>query len=221
MYNSGENIQITNTEDIDLQDQTFKLSKNVIKEDLKMSIRRSGILENPVLLKKAGRHVVLFGHNRLKVLSELNTKIVKSLIIHEIDPVSYIRYALLKNYRGEIGPFGKIKLISIIKKFLNYDPDDVNRIARDELNLPDAFTHDRENIDKAISIPDELKNYIDAKDMNFRTIRDVLNLEVIDDGRDKLDYRIDNGEYDSDDKKCRELAPAVPPADRFHETVHT
>ena len=102
---------------IDLNNDEFKISKPRGDDRLKQSIQSFGLLDPPVVYKDDNTYKIIYGHNRLTILKELNLAVgsVLCYITDFPEPGLFIDYALLKNFRGEIGPIGKNKFIRILK----------------------------------------------------------------------------------------------------------
>jgi hypothetical protein len=175
---------------IDFENNFYKLSKNPPDSKLRASIKNSGILDLPLLLRGAisgdsGEdsrgsahydYIILFGHNRLRIVKELEYESVDALVADHIDPYTFLKYALLKNCRSEIGPIARIKLIAILKYNLNFGDDAIASICRSDLNVPDFFYTDDAIIKSIINLPTELKDYIDNRGIGYKVIKGILNL---------------------------------------------
>lgn len=168
-------------EEIDFKNRCFKISKNHIDDRFIKSIKNFGILEPPVLIKDEVKYTVLFGFNRLDALNKLGKKSINAVIIDRIDSELYIEYALLKCIRNEIGPAGKIKLISILTDHCSIEDKRLIALGERGFNIPEEFILSHSRIKAVNSLPEIIKDYIDLKDINFRLIKDLLKLpgEVI------------------------------------------
>jgi hypothetical protein len=170
-----ENVII---DSIDLNDIEFKISKPLGDDRLKESIRSSGILEMPVLFKENNLYKIIFGHNRLSIIKELNlSKAGTGLfcyIAQEPDPELFIGYAVLKNFRGEFGATGKSKFILILKNKFCLDENDI-ALAAKKMQIPDEFLL-AGNLEKVLSLPEPLKNYLDLKSIGFKIVKNILRL---------------------------------------------
>lgn len=173
-----ECIKIISIESIDLKDDFYKVSKNRFDENLKKSIETLGIIEPPVLIKKDEIYKIIFGHNRLYILNEMNVESVDSIVIENIDSELYLKQVFLKNFRGEIGPISKIKLIQILKKIFNFDNGALSFAAKN-INLPMQFLQTPQLSESAIKLPAMLKDYIDCKDIGFKVIKNLLCLPLV------------------------------------------
>ncbi len=167
-------IEDINIDNIELEYNDFKISKPVINEKLRASININGLLEPPVLLKKNNSYIIIYGHNRLKVLKQMGCLNVPSVVIDGIDPKAYADYAILKNYRGEIGPFGKIKFIRILKSLLC--TDEYLSAISNIMQIPKEVILGKWPWENVQRLPDELRDYIDTKDIGFKIIRNLMSL---------------------------------------------
>lgn len=158
-----------------MEDTTYKISKNNIDDNLIRSIYANGLLELPVLQDTDGRYIVVFGHNRLNILSRTGIDSVTSEIIDKLDCKFFLRGVKLKNYRGEIGPIGRLKFVSILKHYFSLSADEIMSFTED-MNLPREFLNNFDIIERVLDLPEFLKDYIDSKDIGYKIIRDILRL---------------------------------------------
>ena len=167
-------IETVSIDNINLKDNNYKVSKPLSDDILKLSIQTSGLLEPPILLKKSNYYLVIFGHNRLQVLKELNIRSLISYIIDELYVTDYVNSVLLKNFRNEIGIIGKIKFIWIIKNKFNLDENKIRIVAKN-MKIPDDFLH-YEIISRILALPEDLKVYIEIRDIGFKVVKNILRL---------------------------------------------
>ncbi len=160
---------------IDLENEYYKLSKPVIDDALKKSIEAFGVLEPPLFLNKDKRYIILSGHNRLKILNQLDVEWVDSFITNDLSQNLFLKYSLLKSHRNEIGPIGKARLIQTLKYDLDTDTDTLLLVAKN-INLPVEFIQRFELLDRLVELPKNLKDYLDLRDIGFKTIKRTLRL---------------------------------------------
>ncbi|MDY6968136.1 MAG: ParB/RepB/Spo0J family partition protein [Spirochaetota bacterium] len=158
---------------IDLENNYFKLSRNNIAE-IRNSISTFGLLTTPVLLNKQSKYIIVFGHNRINALKDLQNEYTDSIILDDIPSTLYIKNVMLKIFRNEIGPIGRVKLYLIMKNYFNYNKEDLLKLAKD-INIPEKIAK-TEILEKIFSLPDILKDYIDIKNIGFKTIKNLLTL---------------------------------------------
>ncbi|MFC1670515.1 hypothetical protein ACFL20_08985, partial [Spirochaetota bacterium] len=163
-----------NLDKVDSINRYFKISRNIIDQSFYKSVKESGILEMPVLKKEEGKFVVIFGHNRIDYLRKLGFKHVNTVVVNEILPDDYIDYIKLKCYRNEIGPVGKVKLLSILRDHFNIEDGRLLREGSRGLDVPEGIILN--SIDRVIALPQNLKDYLDIRDIGFKIIRDLLSL---------------------------------------------
>ncbi|MFH0974168.1 MAG: ParB N-terminal domain-containing protein [Spirochaetota bacterium] len=167
-------IEYIRIDSIDLADSTYKISKPLKDDKLKISIQSFGLITPPVLIKTNYKYQVICGHNRLNILKELNESTVASHIISGLDAGKFIRYAVLKNFSGEIGPIGKIKFIQLLKTKFMADENDILATAKALFISEDFF--DNSLSGKVFNLPESLLNYIDIKEAGFKTLKNILRL---------------------------------------------
>ena len=160
--------------DINLEDNYFKLSRNNITE-LTNSIASFGALAAPVLLYKESKYSIVFGHNRIKALRELQNEYTDSIVPEDISSGLFLEYAMLKNFRNEIGPIGKVKLLLIMRNYFNFNNERLFALARD-INVPKEFIHKTGILESISAFPDDLKDYIDIRNIGYKTIKNILHL---------------------------------------------
>ena len=101
--------------DIDTEDTSFKISRNRIDDDLRASIREFGILDPPVLTDGNCGLTVVFGHNRVRIASELGWKEIRCVRVKSIDGEWFAGQAILKCRRNELGPAGRLRALKILR----------------------------------------------------------------------------------------------------------
>ncbi|MBN2042054.1 MAG: ParB N-terminal domain-containing protein [Spirochaetes bacterium] len=160
---------------IDFSNVDYKLSRDFIDEKLVKSVNENGVMEPPVLFESEKSCIIAAGHNRLHVLKEIGKKNTNAYIIREIDHNSYIKYAVLKNYRGEIGPVGKMRFVRLLKDFFQVDQKNII-LKLKQLQIPADIFYEKYPWDKAGILTESLRIYIDSKDVSFKNIKDILKL---------------------------------------------
>ena len=183
-----DTVKTVDIREVNLENDFFKLSRNRIDDQLKQSVRNWGLIELPVLLRGSSsepspddhdftyHYHILFGHNRLWLLQELNITAVTAIISDRVDPDHYLHRALLKGLRGEIGPIGKVKLLSLLRNFLNVDEKVIAQLCRN-LQIPDFISRNESFIHAIQDFPAVLRDYLDSRNVGYRIIRNILRLE--------------------------------------------
>ncbi|MBN2400868.1 MAG: hypothetical protein JXN64_00565 [Spirochaetes bacterium] len=161
-------------DNIDLNNDEYKISKPIGDEKLKCSIQSSGLLDLPFLCKESKTYKIISGHNRLAILKELNYAGALCCIADFPDPDAFIDYALLKNYRNEVGPIGKCKYIRILKDKFSLNENETLAAAKN-MRIPEDILF-ADNFEKVLSLPEALKKYLDIKDIGFKTIKNILRM---------------------------------------------
>jgi hypothetical protein len=161
--------------DIDFAERYFKISRDRVSDELRSSIRDFGVLDPPVVLDEGGRYRVLFGFNRLDVLSELGAGSADVFVLPRVDAKSFCARALLKCFRNESGPIGRTRIIAILKD-LGTGSDTLARIAKNGLHVPAELAFDGALSAAILELPDAVKEYLDHRDLPFRIIKDLVRL---------------------------------------------
>ncbi|MDY6935905.1 MAG: ParB N-terminal domain-containing protein [Spirochaetota bacterium] len=157
---------------IDQGDDFFRLSKNSIVT-LKRSIDNFGLLDPPILLRRDDRYVIVFGHNRIKVLVELDYEYIDSLVLDCIPDRLFLEYILLKSLRGEIGPIGRIKAINILKNYFGLNNEILSTVSK-YLNIPDELIRRDELYENIVNLPVILQDYLDIKEIGYKAIKNIF-----------------------------------------------
>ena len=161
--------------DIDYNDRYFKISRDRVNDDLRASIRDFGVLDPPVVVRKDGRYRVVFGFNRLDVLREAGIGSADMLVAPAVDARFFCERALIKCFRNESGPIGRTRALAILKD-LGAGADRCVRIAKNGLHVPEELATDGELSAAVLGLPVPVKEYLDLRDIQFRTIRDLVRL---------------------------------------------
>ncbi|HPV41957.1 MAG TPA: ParB N-terminal domain-containing protein [Spirochaetota bacterium] len=161
--------------EIDFSDRYYKISRNRVDDQMRASIRDFGVLDPPAVIDRGGTFRVVFGFNRLDALRENGVESVEALVLPAMDAEWYVSRALLKCTRNEAGPMGRLRLHAILGE-LGVEAGRLDRIAKKCLRLPDEFTRDTVLAEQTGELPEPLKDYLDNRDIQFRIIRDLVNL---------------------------------------------
>ncbi len=157
-------------EEICVNDETHKISKNKTDDKLKESIRRHGILSPPLLLNTKNVLLPVIGHNRLKLAKELNVEYLDVHIIDKEEHEIYKHHALIKNYNNELGPLGKVKLCRILEGFA-VPRETINSIISNDLKIPEYIRDSDSLAEEMLTLPKVLYDYLDSRELDYKTIR--------------------------------------------------
>jgi len=165
---------IINTEpvrigDVDLGDRRYKVSRNAVSDEFSASVADLGVLDPVRLLEGKGGYAVLFGINRIEAAAASGRETVPAGICRSIDPGEYCRLCLLKALRNEIGPVGRVRALGILASIKWKDTARVRR----HLGVPEEFF---ERPERLLSLPRGLADFLDCRDVGYRTIRLLLDL---------------------------------------------
>lgn len=160
---------------IDRDDRYYKISRNIIRDELRSSIREFGVLDPPVVTPRGGSYRVVFGFNRLDVLRELGAASADCLVAPEFGAGFFARGALLKCQRNEAGPIGRLRALAILRD-LGAGGEQLGLIAAKGLHVPGEFVRDGALLAAALGMPAVLRDYCDARDMHLRVVRDLARM---------------------------------------------
>lgn len=157
--------------EINCGDVSYRVSRPPLNEQLLVSIKKHGVLE-PVCLYGALPYIPLSGHNRLLSAVSLGLTHINAYI-HTDSPADFLyRHVILKNYKGEVGPIGKLNAMMMLRQYACAGIDMKNLAA--ELSVPYYFD-DETIIRRVISFDQTFLEYLDVKDANFKLIKTMLS----------------------------------------------
>jgi len=159
---------------IDFADDSYRVSRKRPLDALRSSIERFGLLESPLLLRQNDRIIPVFGHNRIAAAAELGLDSLNAAVVDRVDPTDYRDRALLKCARNEAGPVGRMKMALVLER-LGAGGDELRRTMRYGFGIPDEFATVR-MLDSVLDLPGRLRNYLDARDVGFKVIKELVTL---------------------------------------------
>lgn len=162
--------------DLDLSNSRFRISKPLTNERISRIVEMFGSLIVPLVIKGKKGFILLTGHNIIELAVCSGENSIRSIVIDENDPDIYLRETILMNIRGELGPFGRLKSLGILKEYFGIDEARTDEIGRVGYQLPEDFLKRSEFNKKIEQIPPELKEYIERRDISFKIIRNLLKL---------------------------------------------
>ncbi len=162
--------------EIDLSNEDYKISRYRIDEQLIRSIKNFGVLEAPVLLRRKGGHLIVFGHNRLAALKLAGAEGCEAVMLDAVEQRGYAEYAILKIHRNELSALGKLRLMLILRDRLGCNEAFLRRFARLGARAGEEAIAGG-GMDACISaLPRPLVSFFDSRDINMKTILRVLGL---------------------------------------------
>ena len=165
----------TSIRDIDTEDTSFKISRNRIDDSLRASIREFGILDPPVVIDGHRGLIVIFGHNRVRIASELGCGEIRCARLESIDGEWFAGQAILKCRRNELGPAGRLRALKILRDTFRLPDERLRAVAARGFMLPTEYA-ESDLLDHALALPEPLIEYLDDRDVPFRTISECLRL---------------------------------------------
>lgn len=177
---------------IDFSDRTLKISRNLPGEGLFNSIRDFGILDPPLLIRSGPRFTIALGFNRLQAARDLGWSTVDASVADVIDPSNFLNLGILKSLRNELGPMGKVKLVTLMRDHFHFDSGRILTAGTAGLNMPLELIEGSSPALRLERFPIPLIEYLDGRDINFRTILDLCRLP--DDYLDFLGLLVERGQ---------------------------
>ena len=173
MINSvSELINISGISENDL----FKVSKYNYQKSLPLSLKISGMLEIPYIVRTVTGYHVFTCHNRIKILRDSGITSLNCYVLNEPDVNIFMNYVSLKAYRNELGPAGKLKTLTLLKDIFILQDKLKKEFCEKILRLPSGVAEDEKFIEQFFTFPESLILYLDEKDIGFKIIRDLLLL---------------------------------------------
>ncbi len=162
--------------EIDFDDRYYLISRARTGQDFLSSIKDFGVLDPPVVTPAGKKYRVVFGFNRLRALKTLGHADTPVLLMEHVDPEWYVGRALLKCERNECGPIGRLRILIILKEAFSLESRMIERIGERGLRVPVYFVQNKSLLLSAMELPETVKDYIDGKDIQYRTIRALIDL---------------------------------------------
>lgn len=163
---------------IDVNDETFRISRRIEDGNLSDSILNYGMLEKPFLLKNSDRYIPFSCHNRIKICAESGINKISVIILDKPDPGRFFNNLVLKLHRNEVGPVGKLRAVNILESispsFIKENLVKFRKIA----GIPGEYFLERSAGNRVLSLPAELLNYLDSRDVNFKVIKDITAMDI-------------------------------------------
>lgn len=163
----------------------FKVSRKNYPENLIYSLKQSGMLEVPVVIKTDSGYDIFTCHNRIKILREAGAADVTCSILDKAEVDLFMKQVALKACRNELGPYGKLKVLSLLHNHFKLNPQTIKEFCSKVLKLPLDIIENEIYLSKILSFPGSLIDYLDEKDISFKTIKDLSRIP--DDWLDLLD----------------------------------
>lgn len=161
--------------DVDAGDEYFRIGRKIPGDDLRRSVEHFGPLEPPVLIRSGGRYRIVFGFNRIAIISEQGRESFRALVVDFLEREIFLDMAVLKCFRNEVGPVGKMRLIRILREHFGANDDEIRPVAERALGMPPEFIG-AGLVDKTLDLPESIRDYLDQRNVNFRTVKNLLRL---------------------------------------------
>lgn len=147
--------------------------KNSLRE-LEQSVKKNGLIEPPVLLKKGDSFAIISGHNRIKVLKTLGVQECAAEIRDAFNHEEFLRIVLRKMYYKTISLAGRMKSYSILSDAgLDSQSDSGLKLS---LQIPVETS--KSFIETFLSSDELIYDYCNEKDAPIRIIEQILGADA-------------------------------------------
>jgi hypothetical protein len=151
--------------DIESDDQ-YRISRHSPLHDLTDSIKKNGILEPPILLKKESSYTIISGHRRIEAAALLGYSEINAHIWNNFENEAYVREAGKKMYHKSAGIIGRINAFCILSRYPAFSVTEQK--LRQILHLPNEI--DIHALNKIRTMPAVLLRYLDEKDAPLKLV---------------------------------------------------
>ena len=158
---------------IDIKDETYRISKKAEDGSLSDSIQNYGLLEKPFLIKKGDRYIPFTCHKRIKICTEKKIEKINAIVLSKPDAGIFFNNLVLKIFRNEVGPAGRLKSANILESISARFVNDNSLNLRKIIGVPGEYFEDKSARNGILELPAELIGYIDSKDVSFKVIKDI------------------------------------------------
>lgn len=170
------NAEMISLTSIDLSDDKFKISKNIISAELLVSIKTSGILRPPSAVYDGKLFYLVTGHNRVAAAALAGLEEIPVVRVQDNLLDVIIREAALKSFNGEIGPSGKLAAIALLKNDFNMNDDFIQKVGCGALAIPEWVLNDAVFISEFAGLQKSVKDFFDIRDIPFKLIKTFFSL---------------------------------------------
>ncbi len=158
-------------------DDHFRISRNFTGAELITSIKTSGMLEKPFLVKRGKLFYPLTCHNRIKIISDEGIESIDCFILESPSKDVFFKNSVLKVFRNETGPVGRLRAMNILRNDFNVEGKALSDYAKRMLKIPQEISTDQVLVERILQLPQPLRNYLDIRDVSYKIIRDLSRLD--------------------------------------------
>ncbi len=151
-----------------IYDEQYKYSKDELTADFIKSVAENDLFEPVILFKENDKVRIIAGHNRYKASLQTEKQYIKA-VVTELPDFDFKQHVFWRNYNSRISSVKKIKFI--------FDFPNNDEFFLKKIGVPVSFQN-AETCRKVLSLPENIRSYLDVKDINFRTIEKILTLDA-------------------------------------------
>jgi len=168
-------LKIVDLSEIDLGDDTFRITTEKQVDDLMRSINHVGILHLPLLLKKEVTYTIICGFRRIEACRHLNWSKLEAMIL---DPdtmrLECIKYAITDNaFQRPLNLIEKSRSIGMLSDFFK----DINRLS-EELSVLGLSEHPSmiKKLKDICHLPEPLQNSILSNTISLAMVLELAGM---------------------------------------------
>lgn len=168
-------LKIVDLTEIDLGDDTFRITTEKQVDDLMISINHLGILHLPLLLKKESTYTIICGFRRIEACRRLNWSKLEAMIL---DPdtmkLKCIKYAITDNaFQRPLNLIEKSRSIEMLAEFFK----DINRLS-EELSVLGLSEHPSmiKKLKDICHLPEPLQNSILSNTISLAMVLELAGM---------------------------------------------
>jgi len=168
-------LKIVDLTEIDLGDDTFRITTEKQVDDLMISINHVGILHLPLLLKMESTYTIICGFRRIEACRRLNWSKLEAMIL---DPdtmkLKCIKYAITDNaFQRTLNLIEKSRSIEMLAEFFK----DINRLS-EELSVLGLSEHPSmiKKLKDICHLPEPLQNSILSNTISLAMVLELAGM---------------------------------------------
>lgn len=133
-----QNMKFTqiNIDQIDTNDQRFQISPYFSVDSLIPSIKKSGLLNPPVISKREQKYIIVSGWRRVTVCQKLSMNLIPVFVMDEQSDLEAFKIPVYENL--SIREYSQIEKAAVIRKFYDFgeEPENIMKKYMSLLKIP-------------------------------------------------------------------------------------
>ena len=162
--------------DLNTSDRSWKISRDIPQDGLEDSIKRYGILDPPVVIKKGAGYGLVSGFNRVDIGFNSGIENIDVVSCADFGAEDFSRIFFLKVCRNEVGPAGRLKAVNLMIERFGVDSISMLRETPSLWGVPEGFVFDPDRVRKLKSLSKNLLDYVDSKNVAYKYMKMLSDL---------------------------------------------